>query len=224
MNEIGDFALRKGVSFCRVAGRTLFLDVVADRYLCLSPRGEAAFCRLSANGGHDETDRVVLDNLVRDGPLVRVPHGARIAPCPAIDRPTASLLDRDGPHPTAIDLAKAAWSVTAASIGVRVLGLQRALARLESRQARRPHAASEERITRVALAFAQLRFIATEHDNCLTRSLAVANRLSAMGIRARLVIAVKLQPFAAHAWVQCDDYLVNDRREFVREFTPILVV
>ncbi|BBF82629.1 hypothetical protein EM6_3270 (plasmid) [Asticcacaulis excentricus] len=37
------------------------------------------------------------------------------------------------------------------------------------------------------------------------------------------VIGVRL-PFAAHCWVQTDDYLISDQALTVSDYTPILVV
>jgi hypothetical protein len=38
------------------------------------------------------------------------------------------------------------------------------------------------------------------------------------------VIGVKLRPFAAHSWVQSGPWLVNDRIDMIRAYTPIMAV
>ena len=218
------FALAPGMSFCRVAGRTMFLDVVGDRYFCLSPEGERAFTKLADAAPHDRRDLATLAGLTVAGPLRRCPAPQFIGPCVADELPTRSLLDEALPAPGAIGLALAAASLVRVPLHLRMFGLRRAVDRLRRRKARVRADSDIGSLLALVAAFSRLRYLATESDNCLTRSLAVAHRLIGVGARPDLVIAVKLQPFAAHAWVQCDGWLVNDRHEFVREFTPILVV
>lgn len=216
------FGLKSGVSFCRVDGRSVFLDVSADRYFCLSPAGENAFSRLLDGAALDDRDRAALENLAQNGPLVRDPS-SNIAPCAAIDVPRASYLDE--PRPAGLrDTVAAAASLIRSPLRLRLFGLRNTLARVERRKRRSAARVAPGRLCEVASAFARLRLFATEKDNCLIRSIAVVERLISIGAAPQLVIAVKLQPFYAHAWVQCDGRLVNDRHEFVRNYTPILVV
>ena len=44
------FTLRNGISFCRVGDRIIFLDIVTDRYFCLSPEAEHSFRALAEDG------------------------------------------------------------------------------------------------------------------------------------------------------------------------------
>jgi hypothetical protein len=46
---------------------------------------------------------------------------------------------------------------------------------------------------------------------CLQRSAATACLLRRNGIRARMVIGAQQMPFKAHAWVEVDDRVVNDK-------------
>jgi hypothetical protein len=39
-----------------------------------------------------------------------------------------------------------------------------------------------------------------------------------------LVLGVRMMPFAAHAWVQDGDTVLNDTVDYVSAYTPILVV
>jgi Transglutaminase-like superfamily len=43
-----------------------------------------------------------------------------------------------------------------------------------------------------------------------------------LGVWPTVVLAVRTQPFAAHSWAQHEHWLVNDRIDHVRKFTPIL--
>lgn len=67
-------------------------------------------------------------------------------------------------------------------------------------------------------------FVFTARDECLLDSLALLNFLSHDGIAPRWVLGVRTGPFAAHAWVQEGQTVLNDQHEYVRQFRPILVV
>ena len=87
------FLLRTGVTFCDVSDRILFLDIVADRYFCLSDRAEHAFRTVIERGNPDAADRQVLDDMLQSGILAEtvnddVPRAFRPR-C----TPTASLFD-----------------------------------------------------------------------------------------------------------------------------------
>nr|WP_279588181.1 lasso peptide biosynthesis B2 protein [Sphingomonas japonica] len=60
-------------------------------------------------------------------------------------------------------------------------------------------------------------------DRCLPRSIALARVLRAEGSGAKLVLGVTGQPFATHAWVQDGDVVLNDTRDHVRLFMPLLI-
>jgi len=56
---------------------------------------------------------------------------------------------------------------------------------------------------------------------CLQRSAAAACVLRLHGIPAEMVIAVQKMPFRAHAWVECDGVVVNDRSEVQQRFVVL---
>lgn len=56
---------------------------------------------------------------------------------------------------------------------------------------------------------------------CLQRSAATACLLKQYGVRAQLMIGAKQMPFRAHAWVEVDGFVVNDR-PYMREMYAVL--
>jgi hypothetical protein len=48
--------------------------------------------------------------------------------------------------------------------------------------------------------------------------------LDKAGLRPALVFAVRLDPFAAHCWLQHDELVLNDAVDRVGAFTPVLVL
>jgi hypothetical protein len=56
---------------------------------------------------------------------------------------------------------------------------------------------------------------------CLQRSAATACLLKRYGVQARMVIGARRIPFGAHAWVEVDGRVVNDK-PYVREIYAVL--
>lgn len=56
---------------------------------------------------------------------------------------------------------------------------------------------------------------------CLQRSAATACLLRRYGVPARMVIGTQQVPFRAHAWVEVEGRVVNDK-PYVREMYPVL--
>jgi hypothetical protein len=61
-------------------------------------------------------------------------------------------------------------------------------------------------------------------DACLRNSLTLMEFLSRYGLHATWVFGVRMNPWAAHSWVQSGSIVLNDTLESVRSYTPILTV
>lgn len=217
------YMLREGLSFCQVENRLLFLDLPADRYFCLTPATGHAVTQLWREQSVDASDQPSITRLVGAGLLVEGDGVTPIAPCPAPPVATGSLLGT-GPAPGTTEIAAALLHLTRCEIELRTIGLAPAVARAARRKCRIRLRAGAERIATTASAFEACNTLVSPHDRCLPRSLAIAHRLMGVGARPDIVLAVKLGPFKAHAWVQCGAMLVNERVEVTRLFTPILVL
>lgn len=217
------YALRPGVSYCEVSGRFLFLDVLRDRYVCLSGEAEAALARLGGGAELTEADRTALDQLCGSGLLQKGEGGNRIAPCAAPVDATDTLLDASGGS-SIVELGRAVLALADAQWRLRRRGLAAVIADLRAAKARLAVRDQEQGALDVARAFHAAGQFVSSHDQCLPRSLAVAQRLISKGLAPDLVLGVCLQPFRAHCWVQLNEQLVNERREVTRMFQPILVV
>ncbi|HSI16266.1 MAG TPA: lasso peptide biosynthesis B2 protein [Sphingomonas sp.] len=219
------FRLRAGLSFCLVAGKPIFLDTIEDRYFSLSASSEQSFLALIAG----DRGPAILEGVARlanDRLLEHTSGDARPLPCLSPPVARASLLDAPRPPLDPLALATAgielAW-VTAmlrrGRLHALIEGVKRRKARLVSTN---PQSGRAMRVA--AAAFARTRYWSSPHDRCLARSIAIARRLIATGCGPDLIIAVQVQPFRAHCWVQHQGLLVNDRFDTVEPFTPILVV
>ncbi|WP_070152022.1 lasso peptide biosynthesis B2 protein [Sphingobium phenoxybenzoativorans] len=214
--------LRPGVSFCDIDDQLIFLDLEADRYFALAPAAQEAFRMLwHAKSRHDPDADLppslpisLLDSNASTHPL----------PCPS-HIPQRSILDRQPGRASPLRLLAALAMLLSARMTIRYRGLSAGIAAIAARKARMIEPiADHAALPPIAAAFAKsARFIRT-HDQCLSRSMALASCLARHGIAADLVLAVQMRPFAAHSWVQQDALLLNDRYENIRSYTPILVI
>ncbi|CAN5666134.1 lasso peptide biosynthesis B2 protein [soil metagenome] len=218
------FRLRTGLSFCLAGGEPVFLDTIADRYFSLTEGGARSFMEL-VNATPDPALSAGLAGLARNRVIEPTADDARPIPCPAPSPAAASLLDVPRPPLNLLQFAAAAselaW-VTAMLKRGRFHALLEGVRRRKARLSVGDPAPDKQ--LEVAAAFAQNAYWSSPHDRCLARSIAVARRLIASGCRPDLILGIQLQPFRAHCWVQCGAMLVNDRRDTVEPFTPILMV
>jgi hypothetical protein len=74
-------------------------------------------------------------------------------------------------------------------------------------------------------AFVHLRpLFYTTREACLLDSLTLTHFLARYGVFPTWVFGVKTDPFYAHCWVQQGDFVFNDSPDFIKGFSPILVV
>ncbi len=70
--------------------------------------------------------------------------------------------------------------------------------------------------------YQNLRNLRLHRPVCLEDSICCFLFLEAFISPLKLVLGVQQPPFAAHAWVQCGDIIMNDRITAVQEYSPIL--
>ena len=64
----------------------------------------------------------------------------------------------------------------------------------------------------------------TAREACLLDSLTLTHFLARYGVFPTWIFGVKTDPFYAHCWVQEGDFVFNDSPDFIKGFSPILVV
>ncbi|KHK89070.1 lasso peptide biosynthesis B2 protein [Novosphingobium malaysiense] len=196
------------------------MDLGRDRYFCLDAEREAAFASLLDDPG-TAPDRAI-DDLRARGLLVerRGEGSTSLAACPS-GIASRSLLDAAAARSGLRHLPGLARALSRARRDLRKDGLAHVLSDLAGLRARPGARASDLDMAAIARAFETLALLATHHDQCLPRSLAMCRYLIRRGIAAEVVFAVKLDPFKAHCWVEADGWIVNDRLEAAMPFTPI---
>lgn len=217
--------LREDLHFCICSGRTVFLDVRADRYFQLPIDQDLAFQRFASGRAKQPGDEAALDAIASKGLMVDKHEGARGLSPVEVSLPTAEIA------PT-LSIARITDRISAL---ISVHKVRRELARRPlknlfdaiSRTSAAFDADGTDDLTgvnRVAAAFAATGVMMRRQDQCLPLSIAFKRLCLARGALTSLMIGVKLDPFAAHCWVQRDEYVLNDTLERVRLFTPILAI
>ena len=192
-----------------VGDRIVFCDTLRDRYFCLP---ETANRKLVHRLAH-EPDRQW--------------HQPAELPRPSSWKPPVKTFHRDmsGSFDLA-QIARALWVQRRIERRIAARSLRNVL--LETRalldRCSQGSLSPDPRAERCIRAFEQAKLLRSAADRCLARSIALAICLASGGVRASVVIGVQLPPFAAHAWTQYDDLVLNDSAEEARRFQPIFVI
>lgn len=218
--------LRRGVSFCAIGERYIFLDLEADRYFCLPQPLNRQFHRLAETG---EAEAPVRQALQRIG-VLSMGHGYPLTACTRRAAITASAQAQDGasasvsrlaPLGTARALAnRSLWNrrVRTRALAANIADVIR---RRENLQPARDLAAA---LQAVARAYRHAGLIRSARGRCLPTSMALMSDLAKAGVCARMVMGVQLGPFSAHCWVEVGSALVCEDAGTVAPYVPILVV
>jgi len=219
-----EFTLAPGVTACMAEGRVVILDLKRDRYFCLPEKSDAALQRAFL-GRHTCDDLPPLYGLARSSILVAGSDGMPLK-LSSVRMPSESALDTAAPKPSAARSIGAAIAYVRKRRALRRSGIYGQIARVSAMRPAGHDACTEAEIDAgraLALEFDSISRLVSTGDACLVKSLALIERLRRRSIRADLVLGVRLRPFLAHCWVQNDAFILNDRPEFVRTFSPILV-
>lgn len=215
--------LHPHVSYGMVAGRPVFLDVSRDRYLALDPIAEAAFARArephqSLSGTDPDLARLLATKLFE-----LADQWSPIAPV-NIQIPDRQLsIDGPGRAPL-LDFPEIWLLLWRARRALASGALSASLAQLRARRHKVAVPASSAETAALASRFRMARTLVPIAHSCLQDSIALGTWLARRGACPTIVFGVKLDPFAAHCWVQTDAVILNDAPDTVSPFAPVLVI
>jgi hypothetical protein len=204
----------------RVGDDLVFLDVAADRYFCLPSAAGLALSedrrRFSLIDGSDQTELAAAGLLSRTA----VESPADLQPPP----PLHDLWNPEGPS------AQPPWrDLLLAAVDGALVYPRRAFADLLAYGAQRaatatPDAPPNADMRNLVTSFNQWACWIPTPAKCLIRSFVLLRLLRRHGFDARWVFAVRTWPFEAHCWLQADTVVLDDARDRLTSFVPILVV
>jgi hypothetical protein len=216
-----DTVLLPDVHAVRVGDDIVFLDAVADRYLCW-PLADGLLLsddrrRLAIR------DRDAVSDLESAGLISRsvIPS---LASC-GLPEPFADLWPNHSSPPGRGDR----WALTQASWDAAVVYPRQTFAELLNFGRARapaafPDAEPDPEMIRLVSGFHRWAYWVPAPAKCLIRSFILLRHLRRHGLDARWVFAVRTWPFQAHCWLQAGATVLDDARERLAPYHPILVV
>jgi len=241
--------LNKNTYFCILENFFVFLDLDADRYISVQPAYTDSLCRqlglkLPGNSGlainavdqqslHDEFNKTKTDMVnsqlvtedCREGKLaVPMEHTAVSQDANGYDIDRKVKLRFSHFFKLTKSVLKIVFRLKFRSIITIVKNHRTLKARSHIDVKKAANRLNQSQIKEIVEVFKLLRPIYyTALDHCLADSLILADFLSSYGLVTEVVVAVHGRPFRAHCWVQRGGTVLNDNREHVAQYTPILV-
>lgn len=212
--------LQPHVSFAWVDDQAIFLDLRRDRYVALNGAAAEAFAELRADANSRCSDERAATLLATDL-FLRSPDPSKIMPA-RTEAPDRDL-PPDGGRPALRDALRVLVLAIASRRAVRRQPLVAVIARQRQFPARRSGPVSARTLA-LAQRFLRARALIPIKPVCLQDSLALRSWLAAHCAPSSLVLGVRLDPFAAHCWVQHGRTVLNDSADRVAPYVPILVV
>jgi hypothetical protein len=240
------YFLSRHVHVCVAGKQVVLLDLEHDKYLALArghPVGRwvrgwpvpppdttsplnKADSRPTTSGPEDR----LLAKMISQGLLVTDPAiGKEAAPVVA-EPPKVGLVEDDlnvRPSTSFAHLRHLLTAYTAAKWSLKHRPIKKVVQAATLRKSRAPSASALDvgRVRTLVAAFVHLRpLFFTVRNACLLDSLTLVNFLARYGFFPQWVFGVETDPFYAHCWVQQGDFVFNDTPDYVRRFSPILVV
>jgi hypothetical protein len=241
----GSYFLSPHVHVCVAGKQVILLDLERDKYLALAhahPVGRwVRGWPLPKTGpvaaiDDDVARRVpgpengLLAKMISQGLLVTDPTLGKEAAPVTPDQPKVALVEYDlhvRPRATlgqlwsfCVAFAVARWSLRHRPIKEVVQA-----ARLRKQRASAASPVDVATLRQLVTAFVHMRpLFYTARDACLLDSVTLSHYLARYGVFPTWVFGVRTEPFYAHCWVQQGDYVFNDTPDFIKPFSPILVV
>ncbi|KTE22836.1 hypothetical protein ATE67_02660 [Sphingopyxis sp. H050] len=212
--------LAPGTGYCEIGSELVFLDLSRDKYLALRGGDRAAFLRLRAG---EPNDSDAMGRLVATGFLARAGRETELAPA-SIDIPGRDISTLREERFSAAMALSTARALRTARRGMRPDQIATTIERRRQRKKKVGVPGANKDATRVAASYAASRWINPEPPRCLIDALALDHILLSRGLAAAMVFGVRLEPFAAHCWLQTPETVLTGTAAEARNFTPILVV
>jgi hypothetical protein len=231
MTTAMQLTLPKYVYLCLTHNGAVFLNVRKNRYYGLGGAeiNTLRSAMLSAQTA-DRSATSLVDELVEKGLLCRGDCSGRTLEQIQMSAGRIPLIstfahDPDPVRPSLSQISYFAYACARAAVLKNLGSLEHVIERVKARRpsSQMSDAFDLQRARELVSVCRYLRpLFYAGRRNCLLDSLVTLEFLALYELFPTWVFGVRTAPFAAHCWVQYDDYIVNDRPEYVADFTPIL--
>jgi len=227
--HVTQYFLSPDVFVCRRGEVYVFLDLRRDDYTMVD--GECAVALTAAIGGIEslpERAAGALDELLRVGLLTTDATVGSVMGVSQVVGATNSLVDAEALPEAEVRLGHV-WQFTIAHMKafwrLRFTRLEKTVRHVERRKQRANLTLSDLNQARdLTASFQKIRLHFPLTSVCLTDSLALLEFLAMYGIFPDWIFGVKLEPWAAHCWVQKDDFLFNEIADEAGSYSPVMSV
>jgi hypothetical protein len=224
------YPMHDDISFCRLEGGLIFLDIQRDQYFRLSSELERAFVDYWQGDGCATSD---VGGLVKRNILTPSTTWTVRSWAPAVDAPNRSAFESFPLEKKlrTTEILEVLGIVCSTRFQLRLRSLREVLNSLIAyrrtrapRQIPTPAEPSLQHLRDVTSIFRRARLYVPIEPCCLLDSLALARFLAHHNLHADIVFGVTGDPFSAHCWLQVGTLVLNDSVGNVDTYTPIRVI
>ena len=230
----------------------VFLDLVNDRYITLNATEtinlitllstEHRYLHSSALNileqrknnanfiGNISKNQKVADQLIKNGLLTTDSTKGREAVPTKISIPPLDLSGYDlakKPKINIIDVVKFFYACCIAFLKIRIIPIDKIVNSIRKRKKKNKSYLSRDpnRVRDLVEVFKVLRpILFTAHNHCLFDSLALIEFMALYTAYPTWVFGVKMGPFAAHCWVQDNNFVLNEELDIAHSFSTVMAV
>lgn len=228
-----EYFLPRHVHFCYRGDALVFLDLRHDEYFLVNGDAATALRSLSMDrqldGLKPDEVAIALKELLDDGLLTTNESAGRRIATTEIELAMERLIDL-GDRPEAPTTLSHVWHfITAcmiAAVRLRWNRLDDIATRIEQRKRRHAsqQAVNMARARDLTATFQKLRSFFPVNYLCLYDSLALLEFLARYRIFPTWVFGIRLEPWAAHCWVQDGGFTFNEGVEEAANYTPVMTI
>lgn len=213
--------LRPSVRYATIGDDIILLDITANRYFAIPLAKRPSFLRMLSRSDLSTSDYRELKVYLECGMIV---EGEYTNPCPPLSTTDLKPLNLARTILKPENLVRAILGRQRSRIELKIRSFSGILSGIAKSKQIDGMSRSVEDMHLIASSFRHTSGLFARHDQCLPLSIALVRECIRHRLPAQLVLGVQTTPFNAHAWVQIDNTLINDDPDFVKDFTPILVV
>lgn len=227
-----EYFLPPHVHFCRRGNDFIFLDLKQDDYTLVDDKAAAALQALAPAGPMDESQPTAVDalqELLAGGLLSTDGNKGKEIRATRTELATEPLLDPEAAprtRLTALHVYRFIAACTTAAIRLRCSRLEETVGAVELRKSRGNSRKrfDMDKARELTAVFQTLRALFPRNYLCLYDSLALLEFLARYHIHPTWVFGVRLEPWAAHCWVQQGQFVFNEGVEEAAGYTPIMAI